>query len=263
MRTRRTPVLATALLVALPVLSACSGSAEDDVRAAAAPSSTRWADGDTAAAAGATTDPDAATALLEQTATDLPDAALTAALGEITVEDGSATVGWTATWDLAAAPDWTYPATLSLRESDDEWQVVAEPALVHPELGEGQHLELARTLPERAPITDAAGAPLFIPTEVVNVGVDKAQVTDLPALAAALGAATGIPAGGHHRRRRGRAGGAVRPRDHPAATGLRAHPGPGVRPARGGVPDRDPPARAQRRGSPRRCSAGSGRRPPR
>jgi cell division protein FtsI/penicillin-binding protein 2 len=191
-RTRRTPVLATALLVALPVLSACSGNAEDDVRDAARVFLDSWADGDIAAAAGATTDPEAATALLEQTATDLPDTALTAALGEIAVEDGSATAGWTATWNLAAAPDWTYPATLTLRESDDEWQVVAEPALVHPELGEGQHLELSRTLPERAPITDGAGAPLFIPTEVVRVGVDKAQVTDLPALAAALGAATGI-----------------------------------------------------------------------
>ena len=65
---------------------------------------------------------------------------------------------------------------------------------MHPELGEGQHLVLTRSLADRAPITDAAGAPLFTPTEVVNVGVDKAQVTDLPALAAALSAATGIAA---------------------------------------------------------------------
>jgi cell division protein FtsI/penicillin-binding protein 2 len=193
-RTRRTPVLVTALLVSLPVLSACSGSPEDDVRAAARSFVDAWASGDTAAAARATTDADAATALLEQTAADLPDAVLTGRIGDVTVEDGSATVDWTVTWDLAAAPDWNYPATMELRESGDEWQVVAEPALVHPELEEGQHLVLARTLPERAPITDAAGAPLFTPTEVVNVGVDTAQVTDLPALAAALGAATGIPA---------------------------------------------------------------------
>ncbi|WP_249933156.1 hypothetical protein, partial [Blastococcus sp. CCUG 61487] len=35
---------------------------------------------------------------------------------------------------------------------------------------------------------DADGNALFTPTEVVNVGVDPAQVTDLPALAAALSA---------------------------------------------------------------------------
>ncbi|TFV83182.1 penicillin-binding protein, partial [Blastococcus sp. CT_GayMR20] len=176
------------------VLGACSGSSEDDVRSAAETFLGAWADGDTDAAARATTDPDAATALLEQTATDLPDATLTPELGEVTVEDGTATVDWTATWDLAAAPEWTYDATLRLEEGDEEWQVVTEPTVVHPELAEGQRLELARSLPERAAITDFSGAPLFAPTEVVNVGVDTAQVTDLPGLAAALSAATGIAA---------------------------------------------------------------------
>jgi cell division protein FtsI/penicillin-binding protein 2 len=194
-RTRRGAVLGTTLtLLAAPVLAACSGNAEDDVRAAAEAFLEDWAAGDTAAAAGATTDPDAAGALLEQTAADLPGAALTPELGAVTVEDGTATVDWTATWDLAAAPDWSYPATLSLREADEGWDVVAEPALVHPELADGQHLVLQRELPERAAITDADGRPLFTPTEVVNVGVDPAQVTDLPALAAALSAATGIAA---------------------------------------------------------------------
>jgi cell division protein FtsI/penicillin-binding protein 2 len=181
-------------MVAMPVLGACSGSAEDDVQSAARAFLDDWSGGDTAAAARATTDADVATALLEQTAADLPDATLSGKLGKVDVQDSTATVAWTATWDLAAAPDWRYDASLRLREADDGWVVVAEPTLVHAELGEGQHLLLARSLPDRAPITDAGGAPLFAPTEVVNVGVDKAQVTDLPALAAALSAATGIAA---------------------------------------------------------------------
>ncbi|WP_041775824.1 penicillin-binding transpeptidase domain-containing protein [Blastococcus saxobsidens] len=194
MRTRRGPALLTSLVVTVVVLAGCSGSSEDDVRAAAQEFLTAWAEGDLAAAAEATTDPEAATALLEQTAGDLPGAALEAELGEVVVEDGTATVDWSATWDLAAAPEWSYDGTLRLREGEDTWQVVAEPATVHPELGEGQHLQLSRTLPERAAITDATGAPLFTPTEVVTVGVDLGQVTDLPALAAALSAATGIAA---------------------------------------------------------------------
>ena len=193
-RTRPTYALALSLLITVPVLAGCSGSAEDDVRAAAQGFLDDWAAGDTAAAARATDDPDAATALLEQTAADLPDAALDPELKKVTVEDGSATVTWTATWDLAAAPEWSYDTTLHLREAEDAWQVVAAPTLVHPELGEGQHLELTRSLPDRAPITDALGAPLFTSTEVVNVGVDGAQVTDLTALAAALSAATGVAA---------------------------------------------------------------------
>jgi cell division protein FtsI/penicillin-binding protein 2 len=194
-RTRRGTVLGSTLtLLAVPVLAACSGNAEDDVRSAAEAFLADWAAGDTAAAAGATTDPAAATTLLEQTATDLPEATLSPELGQVSVEDGTATVGWTATWDLAAAPDWSYPGTLRLQEADEGWDVVAEPALVHPELGEGQRLLLERRLAERAAVTDAAGQPLFAPTEVVNVGVDPGQVTDLPALAAGLSAATGIAA---------------------------------------------------------------------
>lgn len=194
MRARSGPVLLTSLLLAGPVLAACSGGGEDEVRETAQAFLDDWSGGDTAAAAAATDDPDVVTALLEQTATDLPDAELSAELGEVTVEDGSATADWTATWDLAAAPDWTYDASLRLEEGDDGWQVVAEPTLVHPELGEGQHLQLDRSLPERAALTDASGAALFTPTEVVNVGVDTGQVTDLPALAAELSAATGVPA---------------------------------------------------------------------
>ncbi len=195
MGARRTAVLGSVLtLLAAPALAACSGSSEDDVRVAAQAFLDDWTAGDADAAAAATTDPDAAATLLAQTAADLPDATLAAELGDVTVDDGTATAGWTATWDLAAAPDWTYDATLELQEGEDGWQVVAEPTVVHPELGEGQRLAVARTLPERAAITDAAGAPLFTPTEVVNVGVDTGQVTDLPALASALSAATGVPA---------------------------------------------------------------------
>jgi cell division protein FtsI/penicillin-binding protein 2 len=192
---RRGSVLATALaLLAAPVLAGCSGSAEDDVRAAAEAFLRDWAGGKTDAAAADTTDAAAAKALLEQTAEDLPEATLTAKVGRVSVEDTTATVAWTATWDLPAAPDWRYDASLDLRKSGEEWRVVAEPTAVHPELGEGQHLDLTRSLPDRAPITDAAGAPLFTPTEVVNVGVDPSKVTDLGALAAGLSAATGIAA---------------------------------------------------------------------
>jgi cell division protein FtsI/penicillin-binding protein 2 len=181
-------------LTALPLLAGCSGSAEDDVVEAGEAFLADWAAGDLEAAAAATTDPELATALLQQTAEDLPDAVLSADAGRPTVDEENATLSWTAGWDLAAAPDWSYDTSLRLREGEDGWQVVAEPAMVHPELAEGQHLEISRSLPERAGITDGAGQPLFTPTEVVNVGVDPAQVTDLPALAAALSAATGIAA---------------------------------------------------------------------
>src|SRR3954453_115690 len=193
-RRRGSVLVLTAVLLAAPVITACSGSAEDDVKAAAQDFLDQWTAGHPDAAAKLTSDPDATAALLQRTAEDLPGAALSAKLGTVTLDGEKGTVAWTANWDLAAAPDWSYGATLDLRQAGNGWQVVSAPTIVNPELGEGQQLQLARSLPERAPITDATGAPLFTPTEVVSVGVDPGQVTDLPALAAALSAATGIEA---------------------------------------------------------------------
>jgi cell division protein FtsI/penicillin-binding protein 2 len=185
-------------MVAGPGLAACGTSPEEEAWSIAEGFLAEWSNGRVAEAAALTTDPEVTTTLLTQTAEDLPEAALAHELDgrddAVRIEGDTATVGWTATWDLGVAPDWTYDATLRLREAEDGWQVVAEPAIVHPELADGQHLALTRSLPERAPITDADGAPLFAPTEVVNVGVDTARVTDLPALAAGLSATTGVAA---------------------------------------------------------------------
>lgn len=191
-----------ATLLGGPALAACtSADPAAGAREATQAFLEDWSGGDLEAAAADTTDAAATATLLEETATDLLDATLVAELGDVTVtgsDDAAATAEWTATWDLAAAPDWTYSATLDLRrggdEADGDWQVVSAPTVVHPELADGQHLTLTRTMPERAPITDASGAPLFTETEVVNVGVDTAQVTDLAALAAGLSAATGVSA---------------------------------------------------------------------
>ena len=231
------------VLLTGPVLAACSGCSDDAVRTAATTFLGDWSAGKVPAAAGETTDAAAATTLLQQTAKDLPGATLTTRTGAVSVKGSAATVAWTATWHLAGAPDWSYGATLPLRKVGDAWKVVAQPTVVHPDLAAGQHLVLTRTLPPRAAVTDAAGAPLFSPTEVVNVGVDPGKVTDLPTLAA-------HPRRGHrrrprpdHRRRPEGQGGPVRPGHHPAAGGLREDPRAGLRPARRALPDLHPAAR--------------------
>jgi cell division protein FtsI/penicillin-binding protein 2 len=185
---------AVAAVVAVPLLAACSGSSEDDVRAAARTFLTDWSRGKLAAAAGDTTNRATTEALLKQTATDLPGAKLAPEVGKVTVDGSAGHVAWTATWHLAAAPDWTYAADLRVTKSGDTWKVVAAPTVVHPKLGAGQHLVLDRSLPDRAALTDATGQPIFTTTDVVTVGVDPGQVTDLAGLAAALSAATGISA---------------------------------------------------------------------
>jgi cell division protein FtsI/penicillin-binding protein 2 len=183
-----------AVLVLAPLLAGCSADPADDVRKAAQGFLDDWSAGKFGPAAELATDAAATGTLLDQTAADLPGATLSADLGKVQVQDSEATVDWTATWDLPASPDWSYPAGLELAEGDDGWQVVSAPTVVHPELGEGQHLVLTRSLADRAPITDATGAALFTETEVVDVGVDPGKVTDLPALANGLADATGVSA---------------------------------------------------------------------
>ena len=68
MPSRGTVLSTTLVLLALPVLAACSGNPEDDVRGAAQLFLDRWRNGDVAGAAALTDDPEATTALLEQTA---------------------------------------------------------------------------------------------------------------------------------------------------------------------------------------------------
>ena len=101
MPTRGLVLSTTLVLLALPVLSACSGDPKDDVRAAAAQFLDDWSGGDVAGAAALSTDADATTALLQQTAEDLPDAALTAELGAVTV-GAATTCHSSSTWRSAS-----------------------------------------------------------------------------------------------------------------------------------------------------------------
>ena len=193
-----------------------------------------------------------------------PDADADRRLGEATVEDGIGDRRLDRRRGTSPPPP-SGPTTrrCTCARAATSWQVVAEPALVHPELGEGQHLLLARSLPERAPITDAAGAPLFTPD---RGGQRRRRPGPGHRPAGAGRRALGRHrhrGRGHRRRRRGRPRRPVRPRDHPAPSGLRGDPRPrcstcrarSSRPRRGC--SRPAPA------SPSRCSAASGRPPPR
>ena len=212
-----------------------------------------WSGGDTDAAAKATTDPDAATALLEQTA-DGPAGrrAVGRSSAKVDVEDGDRPpstgpppgtsppprTGATTPRSTCARATTAGRSSPSRRSCTRSW-------------GRGSTWCSPAACPSAPRSPTPTGAPLFTPTEVVNVGVDPAQVTDLPGA-------------GRRRCRRppasrptrssptsaGRARRAVRPGDHPAPPRLRGDPRAGVRPARRGLPDRHPAAGARRPASP-------------
>lgn len=189
-------MIGTAVAVLVLGLAACTG-ADDADPAAEAETVTQafldsWATGDYAAAGAATGDPAATEALLGEAAGWVGVPGPTGEVTDVTITEGgaggdSATVAVALRWAPPGLPAWEYGEELDLtRDAEGEWELPAGPSLVHPALAEGEQLQLARTLPERATLLDAAGGPLFTATAIVTVGVDPGLVTDLASLTSTL-----------------------------------------------------------------------------
>jgi cell division protein FtsI/penicillin-binding protein 2 len=149
---------------------------------------------DSATAGQRTTDPTAATAAITRSLTGLggADSGVKGSLRVTRLTDrkpDSATADYDASWQLpGVGSPWRYTGSLPMVKQPDGWRVSWEAGDIHPRLTDGSHLVLQRSQPARAALTDSAGKPLFTPTPVVTVGINKAAVRDLPGLAARLAA---------------------------------------------------------------------------
>lgn len=158
--------------------------------------------GDYAKAGAATTDQTAAIGVIKAFVSGLavaqPHGATgTFAVTELTGRTATAAVAqYSATWTMpGASQPWIYSGELPMtRAGDGPWKVVWASSDLHPRLGTGASVVLARTQPPRASLADSAGADLFVMTGVVTVGMVPSQVTDLVGEAAILGAALNISA---------------------------------------------------------------------
>ncbi|WP_152471857.1 penicillin-binding transpeptidase domain-containing protein [Nocardiopsis gilva] len=81
-------------------------------------------------------------------------------LGDVTAEGDTATASYTATLSLSNAGDWTYEGTLPLTRAGGEWKVDFSPAVIHPDLGDGQTLSRVNERGERGHILAADGSRL-------------------------------------------------------------------------------------------------------
>jgi cell division protein FtsI/penicillin-binding protein 2 len=110
--------------------------------------------------------------------------------GEPKVTKDVATTTATVDWTLPGGAHWTYPTTFRLRKgSDDEWQVIWEPKVIHEQLTDGDALDVRRESALRASILDGAGQPIVAPRDVVVVGVEPQRVANINALVKDLGRA--------------------------------------------------------------------------
>ncbi|MDQ0848397.1 cell division protein FtsI/penicillin-binding protein 2 [Arthrobacter sp. B3I9] len=92
--------------------------------------------------------------------------------GELKLESGTATVPLTYSWNIGPK-EWKYTVSAQLKKSGDKWLTVWTPAMLVPELAEGEVLSLAAESPQRAAILGAGDVPLVTYRPVVNVGIDK------------------------------------------------------------------------------------------
>ncbi len=141
----------------------------------------------------------------DQTATEVTDdyRRLTDGLGEfaVTIRSGAteviddrATTAYVVEWTLVGRVRWTTDARIELERTNDTWQVVWSPAVVHPDLSPTTRLVAERTVPTRGPILGLDGGGIVVDRPVVVVGVQPSRVEDLQGLAATLAATIGVSA---------------------------------------------------------------------
>lgn len=113
--------------------------------------------------------------------------------GELTLEKDTATVPLNYTWKIGSG-EWKYTAAAELKKSGDKWLTVWKPALLVPELAEGEVIGAGAQAPQRADILGAGDAKLVTYRPVVNVGIDKPKLgsADPAASAAKLAQLVGV-----------------------------------------------------------------------
>jgi len=95
----------------------------------------------------------------------------------------TATLTWS--WPVAEEQDWTYETSAQLSRSGDEWAVTWDRSLVEPSLTPTSALDSTTIEAPRGDITGAGGEAIVTNRPVVEVGVDRSQVSRAAAVAAA------------------------------------------------------------------------------
>lgn len=104
--------------------------------------------------------------------------------GELKLEKDTATVPLNYSWKIGSG-EWKYTASAELKKSGDKWLTVWKPALLAPDLADGEVIGTANQAPERAEILGAGDAKLVTYRPVVYVGIDKPRLVSADPAASA------------------------------------------------------------------------------
>ncbi|MEI2277693.1 penicillin-binding transpeptidase domain-containing protein [Paenarthrobacter ilicis] len=115
--------------------------------------------------------------------------------GDVKLDGDTATFPLNYSWNIGSAK-WEYAADATLKKDGDKWAVQWSPALLAPQLADGEKLT-AKTIPaQRGQILGAGDAPIVQDRPVFKVGIDKTKVPaeQADASARAMAALLGLDA---------------------------------------------------------------------
>ena len=115
--------------------------------------------------------------------------------GEVKLDGDTATFPLKYSWNIGSAK-WEYSSEATLKKAGDKWAVQWTPALLAPELSEGETLSVKTVPAQRGQILGAGDAPIVEDRPVFRVGIDKTKVPaeQADASARAMAALLGLDA---------------------------------------------------------------------
>jgi len=120
--------------------------------------------------------------------------AVRAQLRNTVKQRASAQITFQQEWDTPLFGTLQAAGVMSLTLNENRWGIEWEPGLIWPGLGGGNQLRMTWAIPARADIYDRDGLGLAYKETLVTLGVIPGQITNEPALLAALNKATGMAA---------------------------------------------------------------------
>lgn len=132
-----------------------------------------WQQHNYRAAASYTTGGSAAVAgALADAFTQLDATSMFLSMGRIDEHGDTAVAHFAASVNLGPqGHQWTYNGRFALSRTSAGWKVQWAPSVINPQLGPGERLAVVTEVPPRAPLLDAKGQPLEVPSTVYRVGV--------------------------------------------------------------------------------------------
>ncbi|MGJ4096514.1 penicillin-binding transpeptidase domain-containing protein [Corynebacterium macclintockiae] len=135
--------------------------------------------GEASVAGGETDNPDKASQAIDQVWKSLQAEGLRTELKNVNSKDNQATAQYSMHWQLPGGRDFSYDSSMSLTRTGDDWSVRWQPAVLHPELGANQHLELRSVPAPVANVVGSDGAVLLKPGTQYRILVDTKKAASV------------------------------------------------------------------------------------